>query len=150
MHIETEGKLTLRLIPTSKGPYTGLVFKRQLTWSHLKMMLKQEKLHYTRMRRQRRQRWTACPRCWTWFVWSFIMFFWLLRPLHMNQMLFYHRPDPMLVLEINSIVEFVANYLYLVLGYLGKFLYYKALTGWPWENLLKKKIRVIFRSLWYY
>ena len=39
--------------------------------------------------------------------------------------------DPMLVLEINSIVGFVANYLYLVLGYLGKFLYYKTLTGWP-------------------
>ena len=103
------------------------------------MMLKQEKLHYTRMRRQWRQRWTACPWCWTWFTWSFIMFSWLLRPLHMNQMLFYHRPDPMLVLEINSIVGFVANYLYLVLGYLGKFLYYKTLTGWPWGNLLKKK-----------
>ena len=43
-------------------------------------------------------------------------------------MLFYHRPDPMLVLEINPIVGFVANYLYLVLGYLGKFLYYKALN----------------------
>ena len=43
-------------------------------------------------------------------------------------MLFYHRPDPMRVLEINSIVGFVANYLYLVLGYLGKFLYYK--TNW--------------------
>ena len=53
----------------------------------------------------------------------------------------------LLVLEINSIVGFVANYLYLVLGYLGKFLYYKTLTGWPWENLLKKKIIVIFRSL---
>ena len=46
-------------------------------------------------------------------------------------MLFYHRPDPMLVLEINPIVGCVANYLYLVLDYLGKFLYYKALTGWP-------------------
>ena len=80
----------------------------------------------------------ACPRCWTWFVWSFIMFSWLLRPLHINQMLFYHRPDPMLVLEINPIVGLVANYLCLVLGYLGKFLYYKTLTGWPWENLLKK------------
>ena len=34
-------------------------------------------------------------------------------------MLFYHRPDPMLVLEINTI-GFVANYLCLVLGYLGK------------------------------
>ena len=53
----------------------------------------------------------------------------------------------MLVLEINSIVGFVANYLCLVLGYLGKFLYYKTLTGWLWENLLKKKIIVIFRSL---
>ena len=79
----------------------------------------------------------ACPRCWTWFVWSF-MFSWLLRPLHINQMLSYHRPDSMLVLEINSIVGFVANYLCLVLGYLVKFLYYKTLTGWPWENLLKK------------
>ena len=47
-------------------------------------------------------------------------------------MLFYHRPGPMLVLEINPTVGFVANYLCLVLGYLGKFLYYsKALTGWP-------------------
>ncbi|KAB0383300.1 hypothetical protein FD755_005217 [Muntiacus reevesi] len=27
MHNETEGKLTLRLIPTSKGPYTGLVYR---------------------------------------------------------------------------------------------------------------------------
>ena len=46
-------------------------------------------------------------------------------------MLFYHRSDSMLVLEINSIVGFVADYLSLVLDYLGKFLYYKALTGWP-------------------
>ena len=99
----------------------------------------QEKLHYTRMRRRRHQRQTACPRSWAWFVWPFIMFSWLLRPLHINQMLFYHRPDPMLVLEINPIVGCVANYLYLVLDYLGKFLYYKALTGWPWENLLRKK-----------
>ena len=67
------------------------------------------------------------------------MFSWLLRPLHINQMLFYHRPDPMLVLKINPIVGFVANYLCLVLGYLGKFPYYKTLTGWPWENLRKKK-----------
>ena len=96
----------------------------------------QEKLHYTRMRRRRHQRETASPRCWTWFVWSF-MFSWLLRPLHISQMLFYHRPDPMLVLKINPIVGFVANYLCLVLGYLGKFLYYQTLTGWPWENLLK-------------
>ena len=44
-------------------------------------------------------------------------------------MLFYHRPDPMLVLEINPIVGFAANYLCLALGYLTKFLYYKALTG---------------------
>ena len=46
-------------------------------------------------------------------------------------MLFYPRPDPKLVLEINPIVGFVANYLCLVLGYLVKFLYYKTLTGWP-------------------
>ena len=97
----------------------------------------QEKLHYTRMRRRRHQRETASPRCWTWFVWSF-MFSWLLRPLHISQMLFYHRPGPMLVLKINPIVGFVANNLCLVLGYLGKFLYYQTLTGWPWENLLKK------------
>ena len=45
-------------------------------------------------------------------------------------MLFYQRPDPMLVLEINPI-GFVANYLCLALGYFSKFLYYKALTGWP-------------------
>ena len=46
-------------------------------------------------------------------------------------MLFYHRPDSMPVLEINPIVGFVGNYLYLALCYLGKFLYYKTLTGWP-------------------
>ena len=55
----------------------------------------------------------------------------ILGPLHISQMLFYHRPDPMLVLKINPIVVFVANYLCLVLGYLSKFLYYKILTGWP-------------------
>ena len=27
MHNETEGKLTLKLIPTSKGPYTELVYR---------------------------------------------------------------------------------------------------------------------------
>ena len=88
------------------------------------------------MRRRRHQRETASPRCGTRFIWS-LMFSWLLRPLHISQMLFYHRPDPMLVLKINPIVGFVANYLCLVLGYLGKFLYYQTLTGWPWENLLK-------------
>ena len=41
-----------------------------------------------------------------------------------------HRPDPMLVLEINPIVGFVANYLCLALGYPGEFLYSKALIGW--------------------
>ena len=46
-------------------------------------------------------------------------------------MLFYDGLDSMLVLEINSIVGFVANYLCLVLGYLVTFLYYKTLTGWP-------------------
>ena len=42
------------------------------------------------------------------------------------------------VLEINPVVGFMANYLCLVLGYLGKFLYYKILTSWFWKNLLKK------------
>ena len=34
MHNETEGKLTLRLIPTSKGPYTGLIY-REDNWRDL-------------------------------------------------------------------------------------------------------------------
>ena len=34
MHNETEGKLTLRLIPTSKGPYIGLVY-REDSWPDL-------------------------------------------------------------------------------------------------------------------
>ena len=42
----------------------------------------------------------------------------------------YYRHDPMLVLEINPIVGFVANYLCLALGYPGEFLYSKALIGW--------------------
>ena len=44
-------------------------------------------------------------------------------------MLFCHRPDTMLVLEINPIVGFVANYLCLALGYLGKLSYNKTVTG---------------------
>ena len=54
----------------------------------------------------------------------------------MNQMFSYHGHDPMLVLKINSVVGFVASYLCLVLlGYLGGFLYSKALTGWLLGNL---------------
>jgi len=34
MHNETEGKLILRLIHTSKGPYTGLVY-REDSWPDL-------------------------------------------------------------------------------------------------------------------
>ena len=52
---------------------------------------------------------------------------------------FYHRPDPMLVLEINPTVEFVANHLCLVLAYLGKFLYCKVLLVGP-EKIYFKKI----------
>ena len=64
----------------------------------------------------------------------------------MNKMVFYHRPVPMLVLEIKPIVGFVANYLCLVLCYLGEFLYSKALIG-PKEIYFKMKIIVMFRSL---
>ena len=53
----------------------------------------------------------------------------------------------MLVLKINPVVGFVANYLCLVLGYLGKFLYYKTLVGPEKIYSKKKKIIVIFRSL---
>ena len=54
----------------------------------------------------------------------------------MNQMFFYHRHDPMLVLKINPIVDFVANYLCLVLlGYRDGFLHSKALIGWLLGNL---------------
>ena len=48
-------------------------------------------------------------------------------PLHINQAYFYHRHDPMLVLEINPVVGCVASYLCLVLGYLGEFLHFRAL-----------------------
>ena len=34
MQNETEGKLTVRLIPTSKGPYTGLVYREE-SWHDL-------------------------------------------------------------------------------------------------------------------
>ena len=37
----------------------------------------------------------------------------------------------MLVLEINPIVGFVANYRCLVLGCLGELLYSETLIGWP-------------------
>ena len=76
------------------------------------------------------------PRSWTWLICSFIMFSWLLGLLRMNQMFFYHRHDPMLVLKINPVVGFVANYLCLVLlGYLSGFLLSKAVIGWLLGNL---------------
>ena len=69
-------------------------------------------------------------------------------------MLFYCRPDRMLVLEISPIVGFVTNYLCLVLGYLGEFLYSKALTKFTKSIYLSIYIYiyiyiyvVIFRSL---
>ena len=152
MHNETEGKLTLRLIPTSKGPYSGLVYGED-SWPDLTLKWCSSRRNYTTSGwedddiRGGQLAQDAGPDSYD--------HSWLLRPLHINQMLFYHKPDSMLVLEINSIIEFVANYLCLVLGYLVKFLYYKILTGWPWENLLKKKKNiyiyiVIFRLLWYY
>ena len=46
-------------------------------------------------------------------------------------MFFHHRHDPMLVLEINPAVGFVANYQCPVfLGYLDEFLCSKVLIGW--------------------
>ena len=47
MHNETEGKLTLRLIPTSKVPYTRLAYKKD-SWPDLtlKWCSNREK-HYT-------------------------------------------------------------------------------------------------------
>ena len=150
MHNETEGKLTLRLIPTSKGPHPGLGYGED-SWPYLTLKWCSNRGETTLHQDEKRtlSEVDSLLRCWTWFIWSFIMFSWLLRPLHINQMLFYHRPDPMLVLKINPIVGFVANYLCLVLDYLGKFLYYKALTGWPWENLLKK-IMSYSGHYWYY
>ena len=147
MHNETEGKLTLRLISTSKGPYSGLVY-REDSWPDLTLkwcsnrgesILHQDETMTT-------SEVDSLPKILDLICMIFIMFSWLLRPLHTNQMLFYHRPDTMLVLEISPIVGFVANYLCLVLSYLGKFLYYKTLTGWPWENLLKKKYIYIYIS----
>ena len=83
------------------------------------------------MRRRWHQTGIICPRSLLWLVWSF-MFSWCLGPLCVNQFFFYCRHDPMLLLEINPIVGFMTNYLYLVvLGYLGGFLPSKPLTGWP-------------------
>ena len=140
MHNETEGKLTLRLIPTSKGPNTRLIY-REDNWPDLTLKWCSNRgetaLHQDK--KKTTSEIDSLPKMWIWFVWSFIVFSWLLRPLHINQKLFYHSPDPRLVLEINPIVGFVANYLCQALGYLGEFLYSKSLSGWPWENLLKKK-----------
>ena len=46
MHNEMEGKLTLRLIPTSKGPYTGLVYKED-SWPDLTLKLCSNRRNYT-------------------------------------------------------------------------------------------------------
>ena len=46
MHNETEGKLTLRLISTSKGPYTGLVY-REDSWPDLTLKWCSNKKKYT-------------------------------------------------------------------------------------------------------
>ena len=61
-------------------------------------------------------------------------------PLHINQVYFYHRHDHMLVLEINPIVGCLANYLCLVLGYLGEFLYIKALIRASQVVLVEKEM----------
>ena len=42
MHNETEGKLTLRLIPTSKVPYTRLAYKKD-SWPDLTLKWCSEK-----------------------------------------------------------------------------------------------------------
>ena len=46
MHNETEGKLTLRLIPTSKGPYTGLGY-REDSWPDLTLKWCSSRRNYT-------------------------------------------------------------------------------------------------------
>ena len=46
MHNETEGKLTLRFIPTSKGPYTGLVY-REDSWPDLTLKWCSSRRNYT-------------------------------------------------------------------------------------------------------
>ena len=146
MHNKTEGKLTLRLIPTSKGPYTGLVYREDswpdltLKWCSIRRNCTTPGWEDDDIKGRQLVQDARTDSFIIIYVWSFIMFSWLLRPLHINQMLFYHRPDSMLVLEINSIVGFLANYLCLVLSYLVKFLYYKTLTSWPWEILLKKNL----------
>ena len=45
MHNETEGKLTLRLISTSKGPYSGLVY-REDSWPDLTLKWCSSKRNY--------------------------------------------------------------------------------------------------------
>ena len=80
------------------GPYSGLVY-REDSWPDLTLKWCSSRRNYTTPGWEDddiRATLTACPRCWTWFLWSF-MFSWLLRPLHINQMFFYHRPDSMLV-----------------------------------------------------
>ena len=46
MHNETEGKLTLRLIPTSNGPYIGLVY-REDSWPDLTLKWCSSRRNYT-------------------------------------------------------------------------------------------------------
>ena len=49
---------------------------------------------------------------------------------------FYHVHHPMLVLKLNPVVGFVANYLHLILlNYFVGFLHSKALIGLPLGNL---------------
>ena len=60
--------------------------------------------------------------------------------LHMNQMFFYHRHDPMQSLKMNPVIDFMVNYLHLVfLVYLGGFLFSKALIRWFSESYFRNK-----------
>ena len=55
-------------------------------------------------------------------------------------MFLYNGQDPMVVLKINPIVGFVANYPCLVLlDYSGGLLHSKALIGWPLEIYFRRK-----------
>ena len=65
------------------------------------------------------------------------MFSWLFGALYINSMFVYHGHVPMLVLKINPIVGFLANYLCpVLLDYFGGFLHTKAIIGCSLGNLL--------------
>ena len=126
MHSETEGKLTLQLVPSSKDPHTDWPIERA---ADLKLILK---WHSEETRIHQDAKKTSEVGCLPkmldlicMIIYNVFLTSWTFA---YKANVFYHAHNPMLC--CNTIIGFVANYLCLViLNYLGGFLHSTAVVG---------------------